>query len=84
MLAELDDERGLRALEDEANRANVSFYPIDPRGLAVFDTPIARQDTLGPPPPIVRPEVDKAAMTRRADSLRRIAEAVQALHTTSR
>ena len=32
---------------DEANRANASFYPIDPRGLAVFDTPMMRQDVAG-------------------------------------
>ena len=27
----------------EANRANVSFYPIDPRGLPTFDSPIGRR-----------------------------------------
>jgi VWFA-related protein len=39
-LANLDDYRDFLNVLDEANRANVSFYPIDPRGLAVFDTPI--------------------------------------------
>jgi hypothetical protein len=39
-LANLDDNRDFLNVLDEANRANVSFYPIDPRGLAVFDTPI--------------------------------------------
>lgn len=39
-LSELDDESELRRLFDWANRQNVSFYPVDPRGLAVFDTPI--------------------------------------------
>ena len=29
-----DNERYFRDLFDDANRANVSFYPIDPRGLA--------------------------------------------------
>jgi len=34
MLAELDNERDFREMLDDANRANVTFYPIDPRGLA--------------------------------------------------
>ena len=37
---ELDDDTQFRDMLDEANRANASFYPIDPRGLAVFDEPI--------------------------------------------
>jgi VWFA-related protein len=40
MLAQIDDQREFLQILDEANRANASFYPIDPRGLAVFDTPI--------------------------------------------
>lgn len=39
-LSMLDDERDFRDLMDVANRANASFYPIDPRGLVVFDTSI--------------------------------------------
>jgi VWFA-related protein len=39
-LASLDDQQTYRRILDEANRSNASFYPIDPRGLAVFDTPI--------------------------------------------
>ena len=35
-------DRLFRDLFGEANRANVSFYPIDPRGLPAFDTPIDR------------------------------------------
>ena len=38
-LALLDNEASYRQLLDRANRQNVTFYPIDPRGLAVFDTP---------------------------------------------
>ena len=45
-LATMDDDRRFRDLFGEANRANVSFYPIDPRGLPTFDTPI------GPEPPL--------------------------------
>ncbi len=35
-----DNDSDYRRLLDRANRDTVSFYPIDPRGLAVFDTPI--------------------------------------------
>ena len=51
-LAQLDNDNQFREMLDEANRANASFYPIDPRGLAVFDTPLVRQDVPGPAPPI--------------------------------
>jgi len=46
MLADIDHLLFFRTLLQRANRANVSFYPIDPRGLPVFDTPI------GPEPPL--------------------------------
>src|SRR5206468_9281042 len=39
-LSQLDDGQQFRYMLDEANRANASFYPIDPRGLAVFDEDI--------------------------------------------
>src|SRR5213076_2149868 len=38
-LSHLDNDRQFRDLLDLANRANASFYPIDPRGLTAFDTP---------------------------------------------
>ena len=38
MLAYSDHEMEFRELLQRANRANVSFYPIDARGLIVFDT----------------------------------------------
>jgi VWFA-related protein len=40
MLAYSDHEVEFRQLLQRANRANVSFYPIDARGLVAFDTPI--------------------------------------------
>ena len=46
MLAYSDHETVFRQLLQRANRANVSFYPVDARGLIVFDTPIE----LGVPP----------------------------------
>ena len=54
-----------REMLDEANRANASFYPIDPRGLAVFDTPLVRQDVPGPAPPITPLPVDRGDALRR-------------------
>jgi VWFA-related protein len=78
-LANLDNDAQFRDLLDEANRANASFYPIDPRGLAVFDTPIVRQDVPGPPPPMVPPSVDMAMLRGRIGSLRTLAEATDGL-----
>ena len=45
-LAELNDSEYLRRITDAANRSNVTFYPVDPHGLAVFDADIRRQQTL--------------------------------------
>jgi VWFA-related protein len=39
-LATMDNDQFFRDLLADANRANASFYPIDPRGLAVFDTAV--------------------------------------------
>jgi VWFA-related protein len=47
-LAMADNGKYFRDIFEEANRANVSFYTIDPRGLVVFDSSIG-PDT--PPPP---------------------------------
>ena len=38
-LTNIDDFQLMRDLIDDANRGNVTFYTVDPRGLAVFDTP---------------------------------------------
>ena len=75
-LGSCDRERSLLALEDfamqfqqvlrRANRANVSFYPIDPRGLVAFDDPI------GPGRPAL-PSVDARRLTARQDALRSLA-----------
>jgi len=76
-LAMQDDEQFFRDLLNIANRANASFYPIDPRGLAVFDEPISK-DTTGLPPPgtptVTPPSVDMARLRARNDSLRTLAE----------
>ncbi|HYT69305.1 MAG TPA: VWA domain-containing protein [Vicinamibacterales bacterium] len=65
-LAMVDNERMFRDLFGEANRANVSFYTIDPRGLPSFDTPI------GPDPPLP-PAADHAQLITRQESLRTLA-----------
>ncbi len=44
-LSMIDDQQAFLDLMDEANRANVSFYPIDPRGLPVFDTTLSETFT---------------------------------------
>jgi VWFA-related protein len=82
MLAYMDDEQHFRNLLDEANAANVSFYPIDPRGLVVFDEPISKPTTGLPPPgstTIIPPTVDAARLRARLTSLRTLAEATDGL-----
>jgi VWFA-related protein len=78
-LAQIDNEYQFRQMLDEANRANASFYPVDPRGLAVFDTPIVRQDVPGAPPPMVPINVDRAMLGARRTSMRTLAEATDGL-----
>jgi VWFA-related protein len=78
-LAQLDNDREFRDLIDEANRANATFYPIDPRGLVAFDTPIMRQDVPGPAPAMVPLPVDRAMLAARLTSLRTLAEATDGL-----
>jgi VWFA-related protein len=65
-LAMMDNDRHLRDILGEANRANASFYPVDPRGLAAFDSPIGPE----PPPP---PAMDYAILRRRQEALQTLA-----------
>lgn len=65
-LSMVDHARMFRDLFGEANRANVSFYPIDPRGLPAVDTPI------GPDPPLP-PTADHAQLRARTESLHTLA-----------
>jgi VWFA-related protein len=66
-LASMDNERYFRDLLDYANRANASFYPIDPRGLAVFD------DSMGPDQPLT-PAASQARLRLKLDVLRTLAD----------
>ena len=66
-LASIDNDDYFRYLLDVANRNNASFYPIDPRGLAAFDSPIGPEA-----PPTI--EVDRAMLNKRIETLRTLAE----------
>jgi VWFA-related protein len=63
-LSQVDHERDFLTLLQRANRANVSFYPVDARGLVVFDQPI-NYDLL--------PSQDQAILRHRWDFLRDMA-----------
>lgn len=71
-LANTDDWQSFRNLVQDANRANVTFYPIDPRGLVVFDAPIGPRQ---PPPP----SVDAAILRARHGAMRNMAEETDGL-----
>ncbi len=58
MLAFVDHGLELRQLAHRANRANVTFYAVDPRGLAAFD------DSIGP----MRPATPTQDRQRMADA----------------
>ena len=65
-LAFVDHELEVRQLSHRANRANVTFYAIDPRGLAAFD------DSIGPLRPAT-PTQDGRRMAARQGGLRELA-----------
>lgn len=68
LLALADLQMEFEQLTQRANRANVSFYPIDPRGLTAFDDPIGPARPAGP--------VDDARrLSSRQDGLRTLAAA---------
>ncbi len=72
-LALQDDESDYRRLLDRANRETVSFYPIDPRGLVVFDTPI---DAVSPTGARAGGAIDETAQLRgRLETLHNLASA---------
>jgi VWFA-related protein len=63
MLAQIDDARRFLDILHEANRANASFYPIEPRGLVALDNDIGPN----PPPDLV---TDMAMLTARHEALK--------------
>src|SRR5688500_9955358 len=66
MLAFVDHALEVRELSHRANRANVTFYVVDPRGLAAFD------DSIGPMRPAT-PVEDVRRMAARHGGLRELA-----------
>lgn len=60
-----DSRRPFRDLMRKAARANVAFYPIDPRGLATFDQPISHG--------VAAPGVENARLAARAGGLKELA-----------
>ncbi len=67
MRASADDlESDFIRLFQRANRANVSFYTVDPRGLVVFDTDLSQKP--------VSAEEDNRRLMSRQTSLRTLAE----------
>ncbi len=71
VLASEDHGIDFRRMLDDANRANVSFYPMDPRGLVVFDTPLSEEP--------VSAVTDFERLRNRLDSLQTLAEATDGL-----
>jgi VWFA-related protein len=65
-LAAMDNATYFRDILGEANRANVSFYPIDPRGLPAADS------DMGPEWPLPL-EVDRVRLRIRGESLQMLA-----------
>ena len=75
-LAQLDDGRRFRDLITEANRHNITFYPVNPSGLAVFDTSISDRAMANPyaPPGATMLGQDHSRLTDRVQNLRTLAE----------
>ncbi len=68
-LANMDNEEYFRQLIDLANRGNASFYPVDPRGLEAFESPLlpdgSKQPSLA---------ADRAQLRERLAVLRTLAD----------
>ncbi|MEQ1912924.1 MAG: VWA domain-containing protein, partial [Vicinamibacterales bacterium] len=80
-LAALDEPPRFRQILDDANRGNVSFYPVDPRGLVTFDEDIVPAAGVGalllnPTVPI---DQDLRRLSERHDSLRLMADSTDGL-----
>lgn len=66
-LAQIDHRERLQRMAEDANRVNVTFYPVGAQGLAVFDSDIGPD----PPPP---PQQDAANLRNRIQGLRLLAD----------
>jgi VWFA-related protein len=81
-LASLDHDSRFRQILDQANRANVSFYPIDPRGVVAFDDDIFPAAGVGQNP-VLRPEQERARLAERSTSLHVMAEQTDGVAVTA-
>ena len=81
-LASLDHDSRFRQILDQANRANVSFYPIDPRGIVPFDDDIVPAAGVGQNPTL-RPEEERARLTERSNSLHVMADQTDGIAVTA-
>ena len=72
-LSTIDHSLRFRTLLDEANRANTSFYTVDPRGLAPFDDDIYAAAAVGMNPTVSLVE-DQSRLRDRNNSLKTMAE----------
>jgi VWFA-related protein len=66
-LSNIDHQDRLRRIGEDANRGNVTFYPVFARGLVAIDAP------MGPDRPPASPLQDAANLRTRQDSLRALA-----------
>ncbi|MEW6322920.1 MAG: VWA domain-containing protein [Acidobacteriota bacterium] len=73
LLAFLNAQVEFNQLLQRANRANVSFYPIDARGLVVFDQPV------GGPERQVPPDVDARNLLERRATMQDLASATDGI-----
>jgi VWFA-related protein len=75
-LANLDDQRRLRDLITEANHHNVTFYPINPGGLAAFDTSLSERVYANPNARLGETVLgqDQNNLRNRIENLRTLAE----------
>ena len=82
-LAVQDDRSDYLQLLDRANRNMVTFYPIDPRGLAVFDKPFTAvpPGSLGDPGQSLNPITDYEDLKGRLETLRTMASATDGFTT---
>jgi VWFA-related protein len=75
-LSNIDDDARMRMIINEANRSNTAFYPVDPRGLVVFDEGIVPAAQVGSAAsnPTLPIEEENRRLRVRADALRQLAE----------
>lgn len=85
-LAAIDNRARMQDLQSQANRANVSFYPIDPRGLPATDVDLGAPRTGLPArgqTAVPTPAADSGMLRARQESLRDLAAATDGLALTA-